>query len=160
MRTALVPGSFDPITNGHLDIIKRAAALYDKVIVLSAVNPDKNYLFSADKRLALIEDAIKDIPGTTADSFPGYLVDYCASHNISVIVKGLRNAKDFEYEQKMAMVNKELGIDRYGINIETVFICADTKYSETSSTLVRKHIENGTDFDNIVPNADLLKQIL
>ncbi len=160
MSTALLPGSYDPITNGHLDIIKRASTLYDKVIVLSAINPNKKYLLSADDRLVLIEDAVRDLPNVTADSFPGYLVDYCAIHENPVIVKGLRNEKDFLYEQEMALANKELGLKRHGINVETVFICANEKFSDTSSTSVRAHIEAGTNFDDIVPNPELLKKIL
>ena len=160
MTTAVYPGSFDPCTNGHLDIIKRASKLYDKVIVLSAVNPDKKYMFSTDKRIELITDAVKDLPNVIVDSFPGYLVDYCALHNISIIVKGIRNEKDFVYEQEMAITNKELGLSRHGINVETVFMCADGIFSETSSTSVRKYIESGTDYSDIVPNSELLKSLL
>lgn len=160
MRTALLPGSYDPITNGHLEIIKRAALLYDKVVVLSAVNPDKKYLLSDDDRLALIKDAIKEIPQAVADSFPGFLVDYCKEHSISVIVKGLRNGDDFIYEKKMAVFNKELGLSKYGINVETVFMCAEDKFSETSSSVVRTHIKDGTSFDSLVPNPQLLQKLL
>ena len=117
MRTALLPGSYDPITNGHIEIIKRASELYDKVIVLSAVNASKNYMLCEKSRLALIEDAIKDIPNATSDSFSGLLVDYCASHGNPVIVKGLRNEKDFIYEQDMALFNKDLGIIRHNIDV-------------------------------------------
>ena len=160
MRTALIPGSYDPITNGHLDIIKRAAELYDNIIVLSAINPDKKYMFSTNDRLALIEDAIEDLPNAVADSFPGYLVDYCASHGVFVILKGIRNEKDFLYEQNMALANKELGLSRHGINVETVFMCADKRFEETSSTVVRARINSGTDFSDIVPNHELLKKLL
>ena len=160
MSIALLPGSYDPITNGHLEIIKRASQLYDKVIVLSAVNAGKNYMLCENTRLALIEDAIKDIPGAVADSFSGLLVDYCASHGNPVIVKGLRNEKDFIYEQSMALLNKDLGKRRHGIDVETVFLCSNAKYSEISSTKVRLFISTGTDFHDLVPNAELLKSLL
>ena len=160
MKTALIPGSYDPITNGHLEIIRRAAILYDKVIVLSAINPSKNYMLCEKSRLALIENAIKDIPNAIADSFSGLLVDYCASHENPVIVKGIRNEKDFIYEQDMALFNKELGKRRLNIDVETVFLCADAVFSEISSTRVRFYIQNGTDFDDLVPDSELLKELL
>ena len=160
MRCAILPGSYDPITNGHLEIIKRAAALYDKVIVLSAVNASKNYMLCERSRLALIEDAIKDIPNAVAESFSGLLVDYCASHGNPVIVKGLRNEKDFTYEQDMALFNKDLGLRRHNINVETVFLCSDAKFSEISSTRVRFYAQTGTEFDDLVPNPELLMSFL
>ena len=160
MRTALLPGSYDPITNGHLEIIKRASELYDKVIVLSAVNASKNYMLCEKSRLTLIEDAIKDIPNAIADSFSGLLVDYCASHGNPVIVKGLRNEKDFIYEQDMALFNKDLGKRRHNIDVETVFLCADAKFAEVSSTRVRFYVQTGTDFKDLGPNPDLLCELL
>ena len=159
-ESVILPGSYDPVTNGHLEIIKRAAALYDKVIVLSAVNASKNYLLCEKSRLTLIEDAIKDIPNAVAESFSGLLADYCAAHGNPVIVKGLRNEKDFVYEQEMAILNKDLGLRRHNINIETVFMCADAQFAEISSTMVRLYASTGTSYDDLVPNPSLLRELL
>ena len=160
MRCAILPGSYDPITNGHLEIIKRAAELYDKVIVLSAVNLSKNYMFCENSRLALIEDAIKDIPNAVADSFSGLIVDYLASHGTPVIVKGIRIEKDFLYEQEMALMNKDLGLRRHNINVETVFLCADAQFSEISSTKVRLYASTNTSYDDLVPNPELFRELI
>lgn len=160
MKCAILPGSYDPITNGHLEIIKRAASLYDKVIVLSAINASKNYMLCENSRLTLIEDAIKDIPNASADSFSGLIVDYIASHGNPVIVKGIRNEKDFMYEQEMALLNKDLGKRRHGINVETVFLCSDAEFAEISSTKVRLYASTNTSFSELVPNSELFKKLL
>lgn len=160
MRCAILPGSYDPITIGHLEIIKRAAELYDKVIVLSAVNSSKNYMLCENSRLALIEDAVKNIPNAVADSFSGLIVDYLASHGNPVIVKGIRNEKDFQYEQEMALMNKDLGLRRHNINVETIFLCADAKFSEISSSKVRLYMSTSTLYEDLVPNPKLLKDLL
>lgn len=160
MRTALLPGSYDPITKGHLDIIRRAAALYDKVTVLVAKNENKNYMLCTKSRVALAEDAVKDIPGVTVDEFDGMLVDYIVSHGKPVIVKGLRNSADFTYEQNMAFYNYELSSRKYGFAAETVFLNSRPEFAEISSSLVRTLIGFGADYSDLVPNAELLKELL
>ena len=116
MRRAVCPGSFDPVTNGHVDVITRAAALYDDLVVAVLVNPGKAGLFSVDERIALLREAVADVPNVTVDSFQGLLVDYCRSNDIPVIVKGLRAVSDFEYELQMAQMNRELA------GVETLFV--------------------------------------
>ncbi len=160
MSKALIPGSFDPITVGHLDIIRRASEMYDEVIVLAAKNSAKNYMLCTSKRVQLLEDAVKDMKNVIVDSFDGMLVDYVAKNGRPIIVKGLRNASDFEYEQNMAFYNRELSLRKYGFAVETVFLVSRPQFAETSSSLVRTVIEYGADFDDLVPNAKLLKSII
>ena len=116
MRRAVCPGSFDPVTNGHVDVINRAAGLYDELVVAVLVNPGKAGLFSVDERMELLRDAVADLPNVVVDSFQGLLVDYCRAHDIPVIVKGLRAVSDFEYELQMAQMNRELAA------VETLFV--------------------------------------
>ena len=160
MRIALLPGSYDPMTNGHLEIISRASKMFDKVIVLSAINEEKSYMLCDEARLTLIKDAIKDIPNAAADSYSGFIVDYCAKNKIDIIVKGVRNEKDFVYEKEMALINKDLGKSRHNMNIETMFLCADENCDDISSSLVREYIKNGKDVAELVPNQSLLKSFL
>ena len=105
-KIAIVPGSFDPITYGHIDIIKRSAELFDEVIVATLVNPDKKYLFSLDERVEMINETIKEIPNVKVDSFSGLLVNYAKKVGSSVIVRGLRAVSDFEYEMQLTFMNK------------------------------------------------------
>ena len=107
-RIAIYPGSFDPITNGHVDIILRGAAIFDRVVVLVAVNNEKNTLFNLDERLALINEVFKDHPNVEACSFEGLLVNYLKQHDIRVVIRGLRAVSDFEYEFQMALMNRKL----------------------------------------------------
>ena len=116
MRRAVCPGSFDPVTNGHVDVINRAAGLYDELVVAVLVNPGKAGLFSVDERMELLRDAVAHLPNVVVDSFQGLLVDYCRTHDIPVIVKGLRAVSDFEYELQMAQMNRELAA------VETLFV--------------------------------------
>ena len=116
VRRAVCPGSFDPVTNGHVDVITRAAGLYDELVVAVLVNPGKAGLFSVDERMDLLRDAVADLPNVVVDSFQGLLVDYCRTHDIPVIVKGLRAVSDFEYELQMAQMNRELAA------VETLFV--------------------------------------
>lgn len=160
ITSAIIPGSFDPITVGHLDIIRRASLMYDKVIVLVANNPSKNYMFSAEKRVMLVKDAVKDFENVSADFYDGFIVDYIAEHGKPVIVKGIRSDKDFDYEKEMAHANKKLSLERHGFIAETVFIPADEIYSGISSTLVRTHLEKHLLFDAFVPNASLINDII
>lgn len=133
MRTAVYPGSFDPITNGHLDIIKRASRIYDKVIVGVLSNKRKNPLFTLDERVAMIQSETASLDNVEVAAFGGLLVDFAKEHGASVIVKGLRTVADFEYEFQMALLNKTLHED-----IETIFMMTDSKYSYISSSMVKE----------------------
>ena len=132
MRLAVYPGSFDPITNGHLDIIKRAARIYDKLIVGVLDYINKKPVFTAQERCEMIRSVTADIENVDCDVFSGLLVDFAKQNNASVIVKGLRTVADFEYEFQMALLNKALNPE-----FETVFLMTDTKYSYISSSMVR-----------------------
>ncbi len=146
MKKAVCPGSFDPITNGHVDIIKRAAELFDEVTVLVVTNPDKKCVFSAKERCELIEKAVEGIAGIKVDSFSGLLADYVKQNEISAIVKGIRSSSDFEYEFQMALANRSLAP-----NAETVFITADPQNMYVSSSLIRQIAAFGGDVSDFVP---------
>ncbi|MGR6965613.1 pantetheine-phosphate adenylyltransferase [Geodermatophilus sp. URMC 61] len=147
MRRAVCPGSFDPVTNGHVDVITRAAALYDELVVAVLVNPGKAGLFSVDERMALLRDAVADLPNVTVDSFQGLLVDYCRDNDIPVIVKGLRAVSDFEYELQMAQMNRELA------GVETLFVPTAPQVGHLSSSLVKQIATFGGDVSGLVPKA-------
>lgn len=146
MRIAVYPGSFDPITNGHLDIIKRASKLYDKVIVGVLSNGGKTPLFSADERIDMISHVISDLPNVCCDSFDGLLVDFLKGHNAAVIVKGLRTVADFEYEFQMALLNKALNPE-----YETMFMMTNSKFSYISSSMVKEVAKFQGQLDGLVP---------
>ena len=146
MKKAVCPGSFDPITNGHIDIIKRAAELFDEVTVLVVTNPDKKCVFSPEERCLLIEKAVERIEGVKVDSFSGLLADYVKQNGISAIVKGIRSSSDFEYEFQMALANRSLAP-----NAETVFITADPQNMYVSSSLIRQIAGFGGDVSDFVP---------
>ena len=147
MRRAVCPGSFDPVTNGHVDVISRAAGLYDELVVAVLVNPGKARLFSVDERMDLLREAVADMPSVVVDSFQGLLVDYCKAHEIPVIVKGLRAVSDFEYELQMAQMNRELA------NIETLFVPTAPQVGHLSSSLVKQIAMFGGDVSRLVPKA-------
>ena len=149
MRRAVCPGSFDPVTNGHVDVINRAAALYDELVVAVLVNPGKAGLFSVDERMDLLRDAVAHHANVTVDSFQGLLVDYCRSHDLPVIVKGLRAVSDFEYELQMAQMNRELA------GIETLFVPTAPQVGHLSSSLVKQIAQFGGDVSTLVPKAVL-----
>ena len=146
MKKAVCPGSFDPITNGHIDIIKRAASLFDEVTVLVVTNPDKKCVFSPEERCELISKAVEGIEGIKVDSFSGLLADYVKKNKISAIVKGIRSSSDFEYEFQMALANRSLAPDA-----ETVFITADPSNMYVSSSLIRQIAGFGGDVSDFVP---------
>ncbi|MEG1869601.1 MAG: pantetheine-phosphate adenylyltransferase [Oscillospiraceae bacterium] len=146
MKTAVIPGSFDPITVGHLDIISRAGKLFDKVVVLVVVNPNKKPVFTADERIEFIKKATGNIPNVTADSYDGLLVDYVEQIGACSIVKGLRAMSDFEYEFQMALTNKKLAP-----HIETMFLTTCIENLYLSSSLVRQLIYFGGDVSDFVP---------
>ena len=160
MRTALIPGSFDPVTVGHLDIIKRACLIFDNVTVLVANNEQKSYLLSDEARFSLVKDALKNIKNASVDIYDGLLVDYVAQNGQPTIVKGVRNVEDFLYEQNMALFNSELSMRKYNFLVETMFLTSDIKYAQTSSSLVRVLIQNNADFKELVPNYELLLSYL
>ena len=149
MRRAVCPGSFDPVTNGHVDVIARAAALYDELVVAVLVNPGKAGLFAVEERMELLRDALADVPNVTVDSFQGLLVDYCSAHDIPVIVKGLRAVGDFEYELQMAQMNRELA------GIETLFVATAPQVGHLSSSLVKQIANFGGDVSRLVPKGVL-----
>ena len=145
-KIAIVPGSFDPITYGHIDIIKRSSELFDEIIVAILVNPDMKYLFSLDERVEMIEETIKDIPNVRVDAFSGLLVNYAKKVGSSVIVRGLRAVSDFEYEMQLTFMNKALDE-----GIETFYMMANKQYSFISSSIVKGVSGFGADLSKFVP---------
>ena len=146
MKIAVFPGSFDPITKGHVDIVKRAIPLFDKIIMAIGVNSVKKALFSLDRRLAWLEDVFKDYPTVEVDHFEGLTVHFCNKVNSRYLIRGLRNASDFDYEKTIAQLNNIVGKD-----IETVFFISRPEYSHISSTIVREIIKGQGDTTAFLP---------
>ncbi len=149
MKIAIYPGTFDPITNGHLDVVERAARLFDRVIVTVAKNPKKQPLFSTRERVEMITEVVKELPHhqkVTVESFSGLIVDYAQSRKASAIIRGLRAVSDFEYELQMAQVNRKLSK-----NITTVFLMPHENYTYLNSTIVREVASFGGDISCFVP---------
>ncbi|MFC4766053.1 pantetheine-phosphate adenylyltransferase [Effusibacillus consociatus] len=146
MKIAVYPGSFDPVTFGHIDIAVRAAKIFDKVIIAVMVNPHKNPLFTVEQRVELIREAVKDTPNIEVDSFLGLLVHYVQRKGAKVIVKGLRAVSDFESELSMASINWKMYPDA-----ETFFIPTNSKYSYISSSLVKEIARHGGIIEDFVP---------
>lgn len=149
MSIAVFPGSFDPITSGHLDIVKRAAAVFDKVYVSILDNPGKESEFSVEERLELINDAIKDIPNAEAASSSGLLVDHCRSVGAGVIIRGIRTGADVDYEAMLEAVNTRIAPE-----ISTVYLISKPEHAYISSSLVRQLLKIGIGIEGLVPNAD------
>jgi pantetheine-phosphate adenylyltransferase len=145
-RTAIYPGSFDPLTLGHVDIIERGSALFDKIVVAVLRNLEKSPVFSLEERIEMIREVFKDNPNVEADSFSGLLVDYTKSKGASAIVRGVRAISDFEYEFQMALMNRRLAP-----SIETVFMTPAEEYSYVSSRLVKEVAELGGSVAGLVP---------
>lgn len=143
--SALCPGTFDPVTNGHIDIIRRAGRCFDGVVVAVLENPGKQPLFSVEERVAMLKDASADVPGVEVASFTGLLVDYARSRGIKVIVKGLRAVTDFDVELQMAQMNLGLG------GVETFFLPTSPQWSYLSSSLIREVVRFGGDVSGMVP---------
>ena len=145
MRRAVCPGSFDPVTNGHLNIVGRVSAIYDEVVVAVLVNKSKASLFTVEERMAMLTEVTAGYGNVVVDAFHGLLVDFCRERRIPVIVKGLRAVSDFDYELQMAQMNNSLA------GIETMFMCTNPQYSFLSSSLVREVATWGGDVSALVP---------
>lgn len=152
MTVAICPGSFDPITMGHVDIIKRAAAIYDRVIVAILENSGKAHLFSIEERLEMLRTACAHIPNVEVDHFEGLLVDYARSRGSRLVVKGLRAVSDFELEFTMALMNRRLDP-----SLETVFVATSSEYSFLSSSMVKEVARLGGDVRGLVPDSLLAR---
>jgi pantetheine-phosphate adenylyltransferase len=147
-KIAIYPGSFDPLTNGHVDIIRRGSRLFDRIVVAIAVNPEKAPLFSSHERVEIAREVFRDTPNVEVDAFEGLLVDYARRRRATVIVRGLRAVSDFEYELQMALMNRHLSED-----LETVFMMPGEAYTYLSSRLVKEVFALGGDVEAFVPAA-------
>lgn len=149
MRRVVCPGSFDPVTNGHLDIIGRASALYDEVVVAVLINITKKTLFTIDERVGLLEEVTRDLGNVRVESFHGLTVDFCTARGINAVVRGLRAVSDFEYEMQMAQMNYRLS------KVETLFIATNPEYSFLSSSIIKDVCQYGGDVSGLVPEPVL-----
>ena len=145
MHRVVCPGSFDPVTNGHLDIISRAASLYDEVVVAVLINVTKKGLFTVDERVELLGEVTAQYGNVKIDRFHGLLVDFCATNGISAVVKGLRAVSDFEYEMQMAQMNYRMA------KVETLFMTTNPQFSFLSSSLIKEIARYGGDVSGLVP---------
>lgn len=150
MNKAVFPGSFDPITLGHLDVINRGLSLFDEVIIAIGVNTDKKHMFSLEERKLHIENAFKNEPRIKVSTYKGLTVDYCKTVKADYILRGLRNSTDFNYEQSIAQTNSTLA------KIESVFLVCAPNVSHVSSSIVRDIIRNGGDYRSLVPKSVML----
>jgi pantetheine-phosphate adenylyltransferase len=153
IRRAICPGSFDPVTNGHLDIIGRTAHLYDEVVVAVFVNQSKSSLFTVAERREMLQEVTAPYGNVHIDTFEGLVVDYCRSHDIPVIVKGLRAVSDFDYELQMAQMNRGLA------GVDTLFMPTNPEYSFLASSLVKEIAKWGGDVSELVP-ANVMKLLI
>lgn len=149
-RIAVFPGSFDPITQGHVSIVKRAAQLFDEIIVAIGVNADKKAMFPVEMRKQWIETVFKDLPEVRVELYQGLTIDFCRKVDANFILRGLRTAADFEFERGIGQVNKLLATE-----IETVFLLTEAKYTPISSSIVRDVIRHGGDVSFMVPEEIL-----
>jgi pantetheine-phosphate adenylyltransferase len=151
VRRAACPGSFDPVTNGHIDIIARASTLFDEVVVAVGVNASKRRLFTPEERIEMLAEACAPYANVSVDSFDGLLTDFCRQHGLHAIVKGLRAVSDFDYELQMAQMNSSLA------DIETVFVPTSPEYSFLASSLVKEVAAFGGDVSTLVPGHVLTR---
>jgi pantetheine-phosphate adenylyltransferase len=149
VRRCVCPGSFDPVTNGHVDVIERAAGLFDQVVVAVLVNLSKQSMFSVDDRISMLTEVTGHLPNVIVEGFQGLLVDFCRHRDIPAVVKGLRAVTDFDYELQMAQMNRRLS------GLETMFVAANPDYSYLSSSLVREVAVHGGDVSGLVPETVL-----
>jgi len=147
MKRAVFPGSFDPITLGHIDVINRALSLFDEIIIAIGVNADKKYMFSLENRKKQIEDTFINQPKIKVKTYTGLTVDFCKAEDAGFILRGLRNSSDFTYEQSIAQTNSSMA------TIESVFIMCSPSLSNISSSIVRDVIRNGGDYTKMVPKS-------
>ena len=152
-KIAIYPGTFDPITNGHLSVVKRALKIFDKLIIAILNNPQKNPLFSIDERIYMIKKTLKGLPNVEVDTFDGLLVDYAVQKESNIILRGLRALSDFEYEFQMALMNRKLNRD-----VQSIFLTTDYKWFYTSSTIIKEAASLGGDISGLVP--DIVNQKL
>ncbi len=145
-KTAIYPGTFDPVTFGHIDLIKRASKIFDRVIVAVAHNKSKGVLFSVEERVDMLKDAVKGMKNVTVDDFNGLVVEYARRSGANVMIRGLRMLSDFEYEFQMALTNRKLAGD-----IETIFMMPHEDYSYISSRLIKETASFGADLTNFIP---------
>ena len=150
MKVAIYPGSFDPITNGHLDVLKRSLEVFDKVIVLVAINPDKSSRFSPAERVEMIKEAVKDLKNVEVDSTTGLTVEYAKKHGANHLIRGLRAVTDFEYEFQLAVANEFADSD-----IDMVFFMARGETTYIPSSMIMELNKNGVDVSTLVPNSVL-----
>ena len=146
-KIAIYPGTFDPITNGHLSIVKRALKIFDELIIAILNNPQKNPLFSIDERIHMIKKTLTGLSNVEVDTFDGLLVDYAVQKESNVILRGLRALSDFEYEFQMALMNRKLNRD-----VQSIFLTTDYKWFYTSSTIIKEAASLGGDISGLVPN--------
>lgn len=147
----MFPGSFDPLTLGHYDIIKRGVTLFDELVIAIGINADKTYMFSLEERVKFIEEAFKDEPKIKVTTYQGMTVDFCKKIEATFILRGLRNPADFEFEKAIAHTNRKLS------EIETVFLLTSSGKSYISSSIVRDVIRNGGDYTGLVPETVVVK---
>ncbi|QNM84159.1 pantetheine-phosphate adenylyltransferase [Polaribacter pectinis] len=152
MKRAIFPGSFDPITSGHHDIITRGVKLFDELIIAIGVNSDKKYMFSLEERKKFIEDSFKDNPNIKVVTYEGLTVHFCQENDVEFILRGLRNPADFEFEKAIAHTNRDLA------PIETVFLLTAASTSYISSSIVRDVIRNNGDYTKLVPDTVRVKE--
>jgi pantetheine-phosphate adenylyltransferase len=145
MRRAVYPGSYDPVTNGHLDIVGRAAKLFDEIVVAVLINKNKSSLFTVEERMEMLREVTMPWPNVRIDAWHGLLVDYCRGNDIEVIVKGLRAVSDFDYELQMAQMNQQLS------GVETLFMSTNPQYCFLASSLVKEVATYGGDISRLVP---------
>jgi pantetheine-phosphate adenylyltransferase len=152
VRIAIYPGTFDPITNGHLSIVKRALKIFDKLVVAILINPNKVSLFSREERILMIQEALQGLSNVEVDSFDGMLVDYAVKKKAGVILRGLRALSDFEYEFQLALMNRKLNR-----NVQSIFLMTDYKWFYISSTIIKEAASLGGDISGLVPPNVCLK---
>ncbi len=156
MKTAIYPGSFDPITYGHLDVLKSSAEIFDKVIIAVAKNSEKNGFLTVDERVNLIKESVKGIENVEVDSFNGLTIEYAKKRGAQILIRGLRAVSDFEYEMQLSQTNSALSCD-----IRTVFLITKPEYNFISSSTIREILINGGDISKFVPKPvnDYLKKL-